>query len=170
MLSDHLDLNQLTGSGFANKKDKLTKEQKPQNIIRFIEKALKAQRSLSAFDREQEAVTGVVNAVKHTVNEFEELYLDTLIAFYVTLHYINERKYLEAVRLSKHTLTQIENCLDFVQRSKSALGSYASEIVGEAKYLETKIAPNVKKLLVKAHAKHLMAEAESEKEERKQAI
>ena len=48
---------------------------------------------MSAFDREQETVTGIVNAVKHTVNEFEELYFDTLIAFYVTLHYINERKY-----------------------------------------------------------------------------
>ena len=91
MLSDQLDLNGLTGTGLASKKDKLTKEQKPQNIIRFIEKALKAQRALSAFDKEQETVTGVVNAVKHTVNEFEELYLDTLIVFYVTLHYINER-------------------------------------------------------------------------------
>ena len=65
---------------------------------------MKAQRALSTFDREQESVTGVVNAIKQTVNEFEELYFDTLIAFYVTLHYINERSYLEAVHLAKHTL------------------------------------------------------------------
>jgi len=83
---------------------------------------------MSAFDREQESTTGVVNAVKHTVNEFEELYFDTLIAFYVTLHYINERKYLEAINLSKHTLSQIENCLDFAQRSSSGLGAYSAQV------------------------------------------
>ena len=123
-LAEQLDMDVLLGSGFGSKKEKLTREQKPQNIIRFIEKALKAQRALSTFDREQESATGVVNAVKHTVNEFEELYFDPLIAFYVTLHYINERKYLEAVHLSKHTLSQIENCLDFAQRSSSSLGAY----------------------------------------------
>ena len=72
--------------------------------------------------------------------------------------------------MSKHTLSQIENCLDFAHRSQSSLGSYASAVVDEAKYLETKIAPNVKKLLVKAHAKHLMAEAEAESEKRRRAI
>ena len=63
-LARQLDMDVLLGSGFGNKKEKLTREQKPQNIIRFIEKALKAQRALSAFDREQESVTGVVNAIK----------------------------------------------------------------------------------------------------------
>lgn len=42
-----------------------------------MEKALKAQRALSAFDKEQESASGVVDAVKHTVNEFKELALDT---------------------------------------------------------------------------------------------
>ena len=112
----------LLGSGFGSKKEKLTREQKPQNIIRFIEKALKMQRALSTFDREQETATGAIDAVKHTINEYEELHLDTLIVYYVTLHYINERKYLEAIHLAKHTLQQIENCLDFAQRSQSALG------------------------------------------------
>ena len=91
-MAEQLDFDALTGANFNNKRDKLTREMKPQNIIRFIEKALKAQRALSAFDREQESLSGVVNAVKHTVNEFEELYLDTLIAFYASLHYFNERK------------------------------------------------------------------------------
>ena len=125
---------------------------------------------MSAFDREQETVTGIVNAVKHTVNEFEESYFDTLIAFYVTLHYINERKYLEAVHLSKHTLSQIENCLDFAQRSSSALGTYQAKVQEQATYLESKIAVNAKKLQIKAHAKYLAAEAETEAAERKQAV
>lgn len=77
-------------------------------------------------------MSGIVNAVKHTVNEFEELYLDTLIAFYASLHYFNERKYKEAVQLSNNTLSQIENCLDFVQRSKSSLGKYEKTVTDEA--------------------------------------
>ena len=44
---------------------------------------------MSAFDREQESASGVVNAVKHTANEFQELYLETLISFYVTVHYMS---------------------------------------------------------------------------------
>ena len=135
-------------------------------MIRLIEKALKAQRSISAFDREQESITGVVNAVKHTKNEFEELYLDTLIAYYVSLHYMKEHKYLEAVHLSKHTTQQIENCIDFVQRSESALGVYKDGIIAEATYLNETIQKSTKKVMVKAHAQLLMAEAEAETAER----
>lgn len=89
-----------------------------------MEKALKAQRAISALEREQESLTGVVNAIKHTINEFEELYLDTLIAYYVTLHYVKERKFLEAVHLSTHTLSLVENCVDFFQHSQNSLGSH----------------------------------------------
>ena len=165
-------MDALLGAGFESKKDSKVSgsEQKPQNIIRFIEKALKAQRALSAFDKEQETATGVVDAVKHTANEFKELSLDALIAYYVTLHYISQRKFLEAIHLSKHTLSQVENCVDFVQRSGNTLGSYAAEVKEEAKYLETQIASDCKKLLIKAHASHLMAEVEAEKSERKRAI
>ncbi len=97
-----------------------------------MEKALKAQRALSAFDKEQESASGVVDAVKHTVNEFKELALDTQIAYYVTLHYISQRKYLEAMHLSKHTLTQVESCVDFVQRSCEKLRNYTAEVKEEA--------------------------------------
>ena len=109
----------------------------------------------------------MVNSIKHTVNEFEELYLDTLIAYYVAVHYMRDRKYLEALYLSKHTLSQIENCLDFVSRSESALGAYKDSIKEEASYLEKTIIVNAKKLQVKAHAQHLLAEANSEQEERR---
>ena len=169
-LARQLDMDVLLGSGFGNKKEKLNKEQKPQNIIRFIEKALKAQRALSAFDREQESVTGAVNTIKQTVNEFEEIYFDTLIAYYVTLHYINDRKYLEAVHLSKHTLSQVENCLDFANRSSSSLGDYQAKVNQYAEHLEKQIAINAKKLQIKAHAKNLAAEAESELLEKKNAM
>ena len=81
------------------------------------------------------------------MNEFEEIYFDTLIAFYVTLHYINDRKYLEAVHLSKHTLQQVENCLDFANRSSTtSLGEYEAKIKQYAAHLEKEIAINAKKL------------------------
>jgi len=112
-------------------------------------------------------MTGVVNTIKHTVNEFEELYLDTLIAYYVSLHYMKEKKYLEALHLGKHTLTQIENSVDFVARSESTLTNvYKDNIMQEASYLEKTIAESSKKLIVKAHAQYLMAQALEEKDER----
>ena len=57
-----------------------------------------------------------------------------------------------------------------MQRSKQGLGKYAATVTQEAQYLETRIAPSSKKLLVKAHAKYLTAQAEAEQKERKQAI
>ena len=93
-----------------------------------------------------------------------------MIAFYVTLHYINERKYLEAVHLAKHTIQQIESCLDYSYRSESSLGAAAAQVKEKASYLESNINVSAKKLLVKAHAKQLMAEAEEEDAEKKQAV
>lgn len=48
LLADKIDLDALLNA----RHDKLTKELKPHNVIRFIEKALKAQRSLSAIERD----------------------------------------------------------------------------------------------------------------------
>ena len=75
---------------------------------------------------------------------------------------MRDRKYLEALHLSKHTLSQIENCLDFVSRSESSLGAYKDGIKQEANYLEKTIVENAKKLIVKAHAQYLLAQATAE--------
>lgn len=83
---------------------------------------------------------------------------------------MKEHKYLEAVHLSKHTVQQIENCIDFVQRSESALGVYKDGIISEATYLNETIQKSTKKVMVKAHAQLLMAEAEAETAERMEAI
>ena len=101
------------------------------------------------------------------MNEFEELFFDTLIVFYVTLHYVSQRKFLEAVTLSKHTLSQIENCVDFSQRSAQSLGSHAEMVEYRAKYLEKDIATKSKMVLVKTHARFLSAQAEQEVADRK---
>jgi len=57
--------------------------------------------------------------------------------------------------------------LDFSYRSESSLGPNAAQVKVKATYLEQKIAVSAKKLLVKAHAKYLMAESENEAAERK---
>ena len=49
-----------------NSKDKLIKELKPQNVIRFIEKALKAQKAINAQERESKDIT----PAQHLINEF----------------------------------------------------------------------------------------------------
>lgn len=67
---------------------------KPQNIIRFVEKALKSQRGLSKLEKE------VNDPYRLLANEFNELYLSTLMAYYITIHHINEHLYDKAVLLS----------------------------------------------------------------------
>ena len=57
-----------------------------------------------------------------------------------------------------------------MQRSESALGVYKDGIITEATYLNETIQKSTKKIMVKAHAQLLMAEAETETAERMEAI
>ena len=62
LLAEKIDMEVLLNA----KQDKLIKELKPQNVIRFIEKALKAQRAINASERESKDVT----PAQHLINEF----------------------------------------------------------------------------------------------------
>jgi hypothetical protein len=95
-----LDLDSLlTSQGF-----------KPHNTIRFVEKALKAQRGLSKLEKD-------ADAYKLLGNEFNELYLSTLLSYYISLHYYQEKKNGEALALAQHTISEITNCATFAQKS-----------------------------------------------------
>lgn len=85
----------------------LASDFKAHNTIRFVEKALKAQRGLSKLEKE------TTDAFKLLANEFNELYLTTLVAFYIAVHYAQERKPAEALTLTNHALSEIQNCCDF---------------------------------------------------------
>ena len=145
---------------FDARQDKLVKELKPQNVIRFIEKALKSQRAFNAVERESKDVT----PAQHLINEFQEIYLDTLIGYYITLHYVNERQYQQASLLAKHAIQQIENCMDFVAKSgsgKQNIEALDHKVSEQSDYLKDKLLPDLKKLQVKIHAKYLMNQAEA---------
>lgn len=62
-----------------------TKDQRPQNVIRFLEKALKAARGNTALVRELFADDPDLALV----GEYKEMDIEAQIAYYVTLHYAN---------------------------------------------------------------------------------
>lgn len=68
-------------------------EFKPHNTIRFVEKALKAQRGLSKLEKD-------TDAIKFLSNEFNELFLSTLLAYFISLHYAQDKKHNEALALA----------------------------------------------------------------------
>ena len=69
-------------------------------MIRFLEKALKAARGNTALTRELfPDEPGLA-----LIGEYREIFLETEIAYFVTLHYANQRAYFEAVQLSKHAI------------------------------------------------------------------
>ena len=99
----------------------------------------------------------------HLSNEFQELYLDALIAYYITLHYANERSYLEAILLNKHALQQIEGTLDFVAKSGTGnknIEKVDPKVAEQCTYLKDKIHLNLRKIQVKMHARYLQEQAE----------
>ena len=106
---------------------------------------------MSALDKDDESAM-------HVSNEFQELYLDTLIAYYITLHYANERSYLEAILLTKHALQQIESTLDFVAKSGSGnknIEKIDKNVAEQCKYLKSTLHLNLRKIQVKMHARYL---------------
>ena len=156
ILADKIDMDVL----FDAKQDKLIKELRPQNIIRFIEKALKSQRAINASERESKDVT----PAQHLINEFQEIYFDTLISYYITMHYVNERQYQQASLLAKHAIQLIENCMDFVAKSgsgKQNISILDPKVNEQSEYLKSKLLGDLKKLQVKIHSKYLMNQAEA---------
>ncbi len=54
---------------------------------------------------------------KLLLNELNEVYLRALISFYITLNYASLKQYRENFALCQHTITEIENCLDFIEKN-----------------------------------------------------
>ena len=64
---------------------------RPQNVVRFFEKALKAQRSILNLEKD------ALDPFKALEYEFSERLCNTQIRFFIGLHYANERGYQEAL-------------------------------------------------------------------------
>ena len=63
---------------------------RPQNIVRFYEKALKAMKI-------QSASTEGVDPLSVLQNEMAEKYTEALITYYIALHYIQEQSTVKAM-------------------------------------------------------------------------
>lgn len=152
LIASQIDLND--GIFSPIEKKGLSKDSRPQNVIRFLEKALKASRSNTAIVRElfQD------EADQALIGEFKELDIETQIAYFVTLSYANEKAYFEAVQLSKHAIEQVRSVQMFVEKTKIQDKTVTSQLQN----LE-QIHANLKKILVKMHAKYLAEQANEKK-------
>jgi len=79
--------------------------------VRSYEKALKAQRQLSALEKDGK------DSNKLLMNELQELGFSALISFYIMLYYVETKLIKEAFALAQHTISEIENCVDFCKKS-----------------------------------------------------
>ena len=70
---------------------KLKSDLRPQNVVRFYEKALKAQKSILNLEKD------ALDPFKALEYEFSERLCTTQIRFFIGLHYANEKQYGEGL-------------------------------------------------------------------------
>lgn len=90
---------------------KLQSELRPQNIVRFIEKALKGYRAILTLEKDS------LDPFKQLEYEFYERYYQAEIKYYLGLHYSNERKYAEALLILKAVSGAVEESVEFASRN-----------------------------------------------------
>ena len=95
---------------FSN--NKLKSELRPQNVVRFIEKALKAQRSIVNMEKES------LDPFKQLEYDFIEKFYTTQIKYYIGMHYTNERQYEEAYLIFSKVHADIEETVEFAKKNK----------------------------------------------------
>jgi hypothetical protein len=91
---------------------KLKSELRPQNVVRFYEKALKAQRSIINLEKD------AMDPLRALEYEFSERLCTTQIRFFIGLHYANDRQYREALLVLSRVASDVETTIDFAQKSK----------------------------------------------------
>jgi RNA-binding signal recognition particle 68 len=81
-LAKKIDLDSLFASN-----QKLKSELRPQNIVRFFEKVVKAQRQIALMEKE------TLDPFRALEYEFYESLYNTHVKYYIGLHYANEKSY-----------------------------------------------------------------------------
>jgi len=109
-LAKKIDLSSLFHGG-SQQNNRLKQELRPQNIVRFYEKALKSMRSIVNMEKD------ALDPAKAMEIEFQEKLYSTYIRYYIALHYANEKKYQECYVLLAHCSTQIEETIELAQRN-----------------------------------------------------
>jgi len=83
---------------------------RPQNIVRFYEKAMKSQKQLLTADRESMDPAAVLQ------NELQEKYQNVLISYYIALHYVQEHQsqgVKQALVILQSCQYKIEDTIEF---------------------------------------------------------
>ena len=89
---------------------KLKSELRPQNVVRFYEKALKAQKSILNLEKD------TLDPFKALEYEFCDRLYNTQIRYFIGLHYLNERAYNEAFLVLSKVHADVENTIEFAQK------------------------------------------------------
>ncbi len=84
---------------------------RPQNVVRFYEKALKAQKSIVNLEKD------ALDPFRALEYEFSERLCTTQIRFFIGLHYANERAYKEALLVLQKVSSDVESTIEFAQKS-----------------------------------------------------
>lgn len=155
-LQSSVDRNLLQASSLSKKisldqlfsHSKLQSELRPQNIVRFIEKALKSQRSIVNMEKDQ------LDPFKQLEYEFAERFYTTQIKYYIGLHYANERNYQEAYLILSRVSSDIESTIEFAQKNNLQ----SQKVKRDLSEMESDLLKGLSYLLCKCHAKILMTE------------
>jgi len=81
-------------------------------VVRFYEKALKAQRSILNLEKD------TLDPFRALEYEFSERLCTTQIRYFIGLHYVNEKAYKEALLVLQKVAQDVEATIEFAQKSK----------------------------------------------------
>ena len=95
------------GSASGSHHHKLKSDLRPQNVVRFYEKALKAQKSIVNLEKD------ALDPFKALEYEFSERLCQTQIRFFIGLHYANEKQYAEALLVLQKVSQDVESVIEF---------------------------------------------------------
>lgn len=90
---------------------KLKSENRPQNVVRFYEKALKSHRSIMNLEKD------FIDPLKLVEYEFYEKLFQGLMVYYIALDYANEKKFTESYKVLQKVQQEVEDAIEFFQRN-----------------------------------------------------
>ena len=119
---------------------KLKSENRPQNVVRFYEKALKAHRSIINMEKD------TADPLRQTESEFYDKLYQALMVYYIALDYANEKKFTESYTVLAKVQQEVEDALEFFQKNNLKGAKLAkeqerlNEIAKQIRFLSCKIA------------------------------
>jgi hypothetical protein len=109
LLASKLNVQNIFASKMSGHQDSV----RPQNIVRFFEKALKAMKS-----QKQQVEKDNLDPMSIMLGEFTEKYIEAQISLYIALHYIQDSNSIrQALVILQNSHYQIESALEFYEQN-----------------------------------------------------